>query len=245
MKTTWINKPQFKKMTWSHFWEYYKFHTIFGIFAVIIVVSIIYSIATNEPTDLTVHIIGNPTTEEYLAEDVFLDELNGKIKSVDGDDEIKIDAIVKSLAPYHLSADDQSGAMKIIEWDEKPKDADVMLIEKITVDLTAGEPALYIIDGDIMQVYMSQGVFAPLEVFGLKTNADTIVGESELDPGNTHIFGYSLKGNTLMEKMKLNTDNKYIAIRVINDIQKNNSDMAVNYDNAVVAFKEIMKYNPN
>lgn len=238
MKTTWINKPKFEKMTWSHFWEYYKFHAIFGLFAAILLISLLVTIFTRETTDLTVHIIGNPSIVEDLAEATFEQEVVPHLKSVDGDDEFKVDAVIQSLAPYHLSNDDQSGDMKIIEWDQKPSEADMMLVERITLDLTTGEPSLYIIDGDIMQVYMGQGVFYPLEDLGFE--GETIEGESELEPGVTHTFGLSLKGNKFMERMGLDCERKYIAVRVINEMQKNNKTMQMNFDNAMAALKYII-----
>lgn len=238
MKTTWINKPTFKKMSWSHFWEYYKFHAIFGLFAFILLISLIVSIATNEPADLTVQIVGNPSVPEVIAEAALNDEVVPLLKSIDNDKKFKVDAVIQSLAPYHLSDDDQSGAMKIIEWDEKPSDADVMLVERITLDLTAGDPSLYIIDGDIMQVYMGQGVFEPLESLNFK--GDVIEGESELDPGVTHTYGLSLKDNGFMKRMGLDGEKKYIAVRVINDMQKNNKKMNINFENAMTALKYII-----
>lgn len=238
MKTTWINKPQFKKMSWSHFWEYYKFHAIFGLFALILLISLLVTVLTRETTDLTVQVIGNPSIVDSMVETAFMEEVSPLLKSVDGDDEYKIDAVVMSLAPYHLSADDQSGAMKIIEWEQKPTDADVMLVERITLDLTAGDPSLYIIDGDIMQVYMGQGVFEPLEHLGFE--GDVIEGESELEPGVKHTYGLSLKGNKFMERMGLDSERKYIGIRVINDLQKNNKEMQMNFDNAMTALKYII-----
>lgn len=238
MKTTWINKPTFKKMSWSHFWEYYKFHAIFGLFALILLISLLWTVFTKETTDLTVQVIGNPSIAEDMVETAFEIEVSPLLKSADNDDEFKIDAVVMSLAPYHLSKDDQSGAMKIIEWDQKPSDADVMLIERITLDLTAGEPSLYIIDGGIMQVYMSQGVFEPLENLGFE--GETIEGESELDPGVTHTYGLSLKGNKFMERMGLDCENKYIGVRVINEMQKNNKTANINFDNAMTALKYII-----
>ena len=238
MKTTWINKPTFQKMSWSHFWEYYKFHAIFGLFALILLISLIFSIVTNEPADLTVQFIGNPSVPEVVAETALAEEVMPLLKSVDNDKKFKIDAVIQSLAPYHLSDDDQSGAMKIIEWDEKPSEADVMLIERITLDLTTGEPSLYIIDGDIMQVYMGQGVFEPLESLGFE--GDVIEGESELDPGVTHTFGLSLKDNAFMKRLGLDGERKYIAVRVVNEMQKHNKKMNINFENAMTALKYII-----
>lgn len=238
MKTTWINKPAFKKMSWSHFWEYYKFHAIFGVFAFILLISLLFTIFTRETCDLTVQVIGNPSIVEGLAEAAFMEEISPLLKSVDGDDKFKIDAVIQSLAPYHLSDDDQSGSIKIIEWDNKPSDADMMLIEKITLDLTTGDPALYIIDGDIMQVYMGQGVFEPLEHLNFK--GEVIEGESELDPGVIHTYGISLKGNKFLERMGLDGERKYIAVRVINEMQKGSKTMQANFDNAMTALKYII-----
>lgn len=244
MKYTWINKPSFKKMSFSHFWEYYKFHAIFGLFALILVVSLIYSIATNKSADLTIQIIGNPPVQEAVVEPLFQYELGEIVKDANNDNKAKIDVTVKNLDSFHLSeTDDQSGAMKIIEWDNKPSDADYMLIEKITTDLTAGEPALYIIDGDIMQVYMTQGVFAELEEIEVSESTEAIVGESELDKGKTHIYGYSLKNNRLLKNFNIDTEKRYIGVRVLNSMQENNPEAQMNYQNAMNALMVILSFN--
>lgn len=244
MKHTWINKPKFQKMSFSHFWEYYKFHAIFGIFAIVLIICLIYSIATNKADDLTIQIIGNPSVQEIAVEPMFQKELEAIVKDANRDGKIKIDVTTKNLSSFHLSEeDDQSTPMKIIEWDNEPTDADIMMVEKITTDLTAGEPALYIIDGDIMQVYMTQGVFAELEGFEVSPSTEAISGESELDKGKTHIYGYSLKGNRLLESFGIDTTKRYIGVRVINSMQENNLEANINYQNAVNALMLILSFN--
>ena len=244
MKHTWINKPKFKKMSLSHFWEYYKFHAIFGVFAIVLIVCLIYSIATNKSDDLTIHIIGNPSVQEVAVEPLFQEELKGIVKDANRDGTIKIDVTTKNLSSFHLSEeDDQTTPMKIIEWDNEPTDADIMMVEKITTDLTAGEPALYIIDGDIMQVYMTQGVFAELEGFEVSESTEAITGESELDKGKMHTYGYSLKGNRLLESFGIDTTKRYIGVRVINSMQENNLEAQLNYKNAINALMVILSFN--
>ncbi len=243
MKHSLINKPHFEKMTWSHFWDYYKFHVIFGIFSLFLIGTIIYSVLSNKSPDLTIHFIGSPPVQENTVEPLLEVEFKEQIEDANQDGTIKIDVLVKNLSTFHLSEEDkQDGGIKIIEWDNEPTDADLLYIEKITLDLTTGEPALYIIDKGIMEVYMTQGVFAPLESINLPGSADTITGESELDPGYTHTYGISLANNAFMQKLGIDAQNKYIGVRVINEGQEDDETMRKNYENAMCALKYILEY---
>lgn len=242
MKHSWLNKPHFEKMTWSHFWEYYKFHTIFGIFALVLIITLIYSMLSNKEPDITVQIVGSSVISQEKVEPKFEEALKSVVTDANGDGAIVTDVIVKNISSYHPAEDKAAEGVKIIEWDNEPTNADRMMIEKITLDLTTGEPALYIIDGSIMEVYMGQGVFAELESLDLPKDAAVIEGESELAPGKTHIYGVSLKDNAFLKAVGIDSTDKYIGVRVVNAGQEKDEALKNNYKNAMAALKYILNY---
>ena len=239
MKHSWLNKPHFEKMTWSHFWEYYKFHTIFGI---LLIITLIYSMLSNKEPDITVQIVGSSVISQEKVEPKFEEALKSVVTDANGDSAIVTDVIVKNISSYHPAEDKAAEGVKIIEWDNEPTNADRMMIEKITLDLTTGEPALYIIDGSIMEVYMGQGVFAELESLDLPKDAAVIEGESELAPGKTHIYGVSLKDNAFLKAVGIDSTDKYIGVRVVNAGQEKDETLKNNYKNAMAALKYILNY---
>lgn len=245
MKHTWFNKPKFEKMSWANFWYYYKFHVLFGIFALIVLTSFIISIFTKDKVDLYIHFVGNPPVHQNHVEDGLNHYISPNLKDIHNNGEILIMPLTKNFATEFKVIEHQEGEiMDELEF-ETTNDADVSVIDSVMLDITVAEPALYITNDIFVRLRMEEGVFTSLDTLGLEyDNKNVVTGISERDPGKKHVFAISVEGNTLLEKCNVDTTNKYIAVRVVLNDQKGNPEYEGMYKNAILALKHILKYNP-
>ncbi|MBQ2966744.1 MAG: hypothetical protein IJE10_01320 [Clostridia bacterium] len=245
MKHTWINKPKFEKMSWANFWYYYKFHVIFGIFAAIVIGMFIWSMCTKEKIDLYIHFVGTPPVHQNAVEDGLQHYIAPALNDIHDNDEVLVVPITKNFASgFKIIQHEEGEVMDELDI-ETTNEADVSVIDSVMLDITVGEPALYISNDTFLKLRMEEGVFTALDTLNMDYTAkDEVKGISERDPGKEHVFAISVEGNTLLEKCNVDTTDKYIAVRVVLNDQKGKEEYEGMYENAILALKHILKYNP-
>lgn len=247
MKITWIHMPKFKKDTLSNFWYHYKFHTLFGIFFAVVIVSFAYSMLTKVEPDLQLYFVGNPPIEQNVVEKPLQKELEKNLKDATDDEESHLQIVTYNFADgYQITEKGREEGIGTEVDLTTSTDADKTAFSAVMVNINAGDPALYITDREFVELRMREGVFASLDTLkNFKYNTiEEIKGENEQDKGKEHVFAISVEGNTLLEKCGIDTTGKFIAVRVILGDQKGIESCKIMYDNAIATLRHIVKYNP-
>ena len=224
MKRTYFNKPHFKKMSARDFWYYYKFHLIAVLFGIILICWLIWDINSAVSPDLLVNYIGWPTISHDI-ESQMEDQLTSAsvLKDVNSDGNIKMDLVSMVIPKFHLDMSTQGDPMQYIEWENKPDDQDAMLMQKIALEMTVGDPALLIMDEGVAQLFLTEGVFVNLDE--ISTNHEVISGSTKLDE-SPHQYAIKVEGNRFLENLGFDTQGKYLAVKTISMDQENKPDQA-------------------
>jgi len=184
-------KNMTRKEKIEYIWDYYKIHIIGGIFYIIILVSFIHGQVTK------VDYVANLTILTPVGDNIKLEEAQKELTNVvvkDGDKKKQV------LIDY----------IPIIN----PENPEPQMLQKFTVKMAAKEIDVIVLDKEIFDSLMKQGVFMDLskvkEIDIQNIKADKIEGTSS--DGKDGIYGISAEGNSILEGMKVDTKNKVIAI---------------------------------
>ena len=247
MKITWIHLPKFKRDSFSNFWYHYKFHTLFGIFFAVVIVSFAWSMLTKEEPDLQIYFAGNPPVDQNTVTKPLQKELEGIITDATDDEDKIVQVATYNFADgYQLTVKDRDADVGTEVDLTTSTDADKTAFSAVMVNINAGDPAVYITDREFIELRMEEGLFTPLDTLkGFKYNTkEEIKGESAQDKGKEHVFAVSVEGNTLLEECGIDTTEKFIAVRIILGDQKGMETHKIMYNNAIKALQHIVKYNP-
>ena len=100
--------------------------------------------------------------------------------------------------------------MKYIDWENEPDDEDILMLQRIGLEMTAGDPSLVIADEGLIKLYATQGVFLPLD--DVKTSYPGLTASSDTEDGKTHVYGISIANNPFFTDIR--TADKYLAIKI-------------------------------
>ena len=119
------------KAKMANYWYYYKWHTIAGVFVLILLVSTLVECAQKKTPDLTVAYVGY----DYVQTDGFRDDLSALVGDVNGDgteyvfcDNVTIPREIKS-------------------------EQDMMMSQKLMLMFVDGETRLFIMERDFLDAY--------------------------------------------------------------------------------------------
>lgn len=184
-------KNMTRKEKIEYIWDYYKIHIIGGIFFIIILVSFIH---------------GQVTKVDYVANLTILTPVG---------DNIKLEEVEKELTNVVVKDGDKKKQV-LIDYIPiiNPENPEPQMLQKFTVKMAAKEIDVIVLDKEIFDSLMKQGVFMDLskvkEIDIQNIKADKIEGTSS--DGKDGIYGISAEGNSILEGMKVDTKNKVIAI---------------------------------
>ena len=127
----------------AFFWDYYKWHTLAGLFVAVLISAGIYSASLSNQYGLFATYIGNAELDGYKIE---------MIKKLLADAFHNINAEDKKTVELHTI--NYSGDVQISQNFE--------LIQKIDLEFSVGESYLYILSRGIFDMYKEEGLFEPL-----------------------------------------------------------------------------------
>ncbi len=202
----------FKKKT-ENFWYYYKWHTIIGILALVLIAYAIKSSVGSKENDLFMVYVSdkgvNPASCDMLETDFKDSDI---LKDVNGDGEkvFYLDNMVVSMDGTNN---------------------DMALLQKLQVYMMAGEQSLMLVHKYIPEDY--DGAFEDISAFASEDDVTYTGAEGK-------ITAISVEGNSYLESLGFNTDNLYIALHARTEKQEKNHVRDGEYKNARRALKYIL-----
>ena len=211
---------------WENFWYYYKIHVIVGVFIAILLAITLRDCANNIEPDLTIAYMGKNYISEEIGQ-VLKDQLSKVLADVNNDERVEL-----SFLPIILTDDIKS-------------ETDIAMQQKAMIVIASGEAQMFLLDSSNLKKLISQGALQPLDDVVSQYNIDIeqypeikATAEGEQEP---HIYGLPLDGNRIFEEKGLQTEDLYIAIRVMSQGDQNKAKVVSMYDNAFRALDAIMK----
>lgn len=202
----------FKKKT-ENFWYYYKWHTIIGILALVLIAYAVKTSVGSKENDLFMVYVSdkgvNAASSDMLEKDFKDSDI---LKDVNGDGErvFYLDNMVVSM----------DGANN-----------DMALMQKLQVYMMAGEQSLMLVHKYIPEDY--DGAFEDISSFASEDDVTYTGAEGK-------ITAISVEGNSYLESLGFNTDNLYIALHTRTEKQEKNHVRDGEYKNARRALKYIL-----
>jgi hypothetical protein len=197
--------PPKEKM--ENIWYYYKWYILAGILAVLAAATLIGSFLTREKYVFNISIVG-----------YFDNSKQEEVNNFESD-------ITKLVAP---ESDKRTSALvelyKSKDASGKYKDLAPADIEKLSVKIAAKEIDILIINKDDFNNYISQETFLKLDDLKLDTGNKAY----NLVKSNSSVYGISVDGNKLLDKVGYDTKDKVIGI-LVNTKNKESSGKVLNW----------------
>lgn len=190
---------RFTKAWWEYFWEYYKWHTIVGFFAVCAAVITVIQIASKADYDLTV---------SYMGEIVYDDEASFVIAD-------KMEEIVPDTNKNN-NADVNFVVMPLMPGIETNAQYTMAMESKKILELQFGETCLFIIDAKQAAAFfdtgIADGIFLPADEW-LKSGAS----ELERADGLAADYFVKLENTVFFNDAGVYPAESYVGIRKIRE----------------------------
>jgi len=201
------------KEKWDNYWYYYKFHTIFGLFIVIVLTILTIDFFNTTDPDLSIGYIG----ATYINEGVFSrakGDIENIVGDINGDGETKIYFDIAQLPETIQNQDD------------------IAVQQKVFLSFVTGDIRIYLLEERFIDQY-KEG-FQPLDEIlsseklegGIKSDGKTIA--VRLDKG---IFSKS---------QELNKSKLYACVRTITETDKSKENIDEIFRVSILTFKYIM-----
>jgi hypothetical protein len=191
----------------ENIWYYYKWHILAGAFAVFIAAVLIGSFLSREEYVFNISIVG-----------YFDNSRKEEVSNFQND-------ITKLVAP---GSDKRTSALvelyRLKDASGKSKDLEPADVEKLTVKIAAKEVDILIINKDDFNNYMNQDTFLKLD--DLKLDKDNKA--YKLVKSNSSVYGISVEGNKLLDKIGYDTKDKVLGV-LINTKNKESSEKVINW----------------
>lgn len=246
MKRTYINKPNFQKLKQfdlKNFWYYYKFHTIFALFAVFLVFTLVWEVTHQTKPDLLINYVGSPSVSEQ-AQHQLRDALVPVITDVNGDKKVQVDFVPMLMHKFKLVPESQDSVVLDTAWEQDPDDQDILMLQKVSLEMTAGEPSLFLADEGVVQLYMTQGVFEPLDGYASQGHP-VLSGTTQIDEEGepAHVYGISVENNRLLNELGIPTEGKFLAVKRLTEGQKGKAKPIGMHQMALEGLSYLLSYN--
>ena len=146
---------KFTKKWWEYFWDYYKWHTIATLFALMLIAVTVHQYATQIHYDTTITVSGGHGLNEELLELVEAD-LAEVVEDSNGDGEKHV--MIQQL----ISPPAADGQVKDAQYE-------MAIATKVMVEFAAGESCVFFLSADEVNKYLNDeandGFFVPVEEY--------------------------------------------------------------------------------
>ena len=206
------------KKWFENYWYHYKWLTLALIFVIILLFAGLRSCANRSETDL--HIVYFSNTPLHDTEIEALKESlinNNVVKDLDGDGEISIH-IEPIVYSFDVDAPLQQGTM-----------------EKLQTILYAGDHTLMLVHEYALEDYA--------QFFENIYHKATGHSKTYVNPLENYISGISVEDNTYLERIGINTENLYVAMRRMREKEKDDKKTQSLFKQGYEAMDFILKYN--
>ncbi|MEE0944234.1 MAG: hypothetical protein UIM24_02115 [Clostridia bacterium] len=189
---------KFTKKWWEYFWDYYKWHTIAILFALMLVAVIVHQYTTQIRYDTTITVSGGHGLSEGLLEIVEVD-LAEVAEDINGDGEKHV--MIQQL----ISPPAAEGA---------PRDAqyEIAVATKVMAEFAAGESCVFFLSKDEVNKYLNDtrndGVFVPVEEY-----AETMPDKSRLMSAKGIAYAVNLGACRYFTEKGIDASEYYLMIR--------------------------------
>lgn len=191
----------------ENIWYYYKRYILVGVFFVLSASILISSFLTRERYVFNISIVGY---YENLNKDEVTNFQTEVTKLVAPESDKRTSALVDLYQSKNSSS--------------KYKDLEPSALEKLSVKMAAKDVNILIINKDDFNNFMNDGTFFSLDYLKLDSNDKN----SKLIKSNSSVYGVSIEGNKLLNKIGYDTKDKFIGI-LANSKNKNNSEKVLNW----------------
>lgn len=210
--------PKFTKQWWEYFWEYYKWHVIITVAAVIIAAVTIVQCATREKYDMTVVYAGHMNYSEGEIQR-FKSLMEECISDIDSNGKQSVDF-------QHLVFSDGAGN----------EEFDYAMQTKLDMTFTDDFTYVYLMDEIEAKLYIqrksvSEG-FEPADVFAKDTDAEILRAEDGTG------YAVNLNNSSILRENNIYCDDLYLFIRVNS---QNDEKSAQSYNDALNIAKKLIK----
>lgn len=169
-----ILAPMSPKQRMSYIWEYYKFHIIGTIAAIILVISFISSIGGKKEVVLNMTVIGQGVNTDGVVQ--LQEQLTNKIVQDKGDEEVSVQFLT-----YHKASMDQASQAAIQKMSAEITlgAIDLLIVEKDLFDEISSQPSSLLALNDIKGT--DKLVNSDKKVYGIRTSEINLLTPLELD----------------------------------------------------------------
>ncbi|MBQ3055020.1 MAG: hypothetical protein IJC88_02840 [Oscillospiraceae bacterium] len=197
-------KYWFKAVFWCHF----RYHALFVLVATIMLVWLVCDLIAPNCRDLDYVVAGEQLvlTEQL---EVLNEQIKAQMDDVDGDGTLTV------------------GQQMLCTLEDEYSDNAYMNGQKLGVTFADDNIVLYIMDLELMEIYASDGAFAPLADFGI---------ESE------NRFFVRVDQNRVFRECGIPAgDGWYMALKIVNDVRANDEEIQKKYMEAVKVIQLCME----
>ena len=202
----------------ENYWYHYKFHTIAGIFALVLLVVGVKSFTKRKEMDLSM-VYFSDTTFSTETSDKFISSLKDLdiVEDLDADGEkyIHIEPVVHS---FDIDAPLEQGSA-----------------EKLQTMLYAGDHTLMLVHKYALEDYA--------QFFEDISDKAKDKDKTFQNPEEKYISGISVEGNAFLEDMGINTKDLYVAMRRMREKEKGNEKTKKLFDQAYRVMDYILENN--
>ena len=191
-----MKKEEFKNMPfskkWEHYWFYYKWHTIIGLVALIVVVYSVYGALTQTKYDFVIDMVCSDVSYDIAERMGKTLENTDVIKDVNGDGEKHV---LTSLIAFSSEGDNEQ---------------DIQQMQAVQVRMLVGESTVMLVGSTFITGYSTQGVFADITHIADKYN---IPEDARFIDENGATLGIKLHNNKFMYDHGTPAEDSYIVKR--------------------------------
>ena len=197
------------KEKWDYLWYYYKNYMIYGIIGLILGLSIVFEVVTND------EVIFNLT-------------LCGQAESIPGYNELE-ENITKLLSPDAKRKETARVQLYALENIEESFDELTALYQqKLMTQVAAGELDLLVINEVDFDPMYQEGLFEPLGL-NQQINWDQIDSQSLVyGPNQEEVYAIKVEGNPILEALDYPTQHKLL-VMINNSTRQTEAAQVINY----------------
>lgn len=208
--------PKFTKDWWSHYWTYYKFHFLAGLFIAFSVGSLIHSCVTQIDYDLKIQYAayGLSPKEEIVTK--LEEKLTDLSEDVTANEKVEVYAgIISGLS------------------EESPESIqyESAILTKFMAEIQTAENHIYIVDKSFADRLIDYECLRPVNEWADKFEESDLYSNVLL----------SLSNNETFANMGFNTENLYIGVLALREKLKADEEYMSKYENAVNVAKQLIK----
>lgn len=213
---------RFSRAWWSYFWEYYKWHTLGTLFAVILIITTAVQCANKIDYDLYITYAGSLT---------FAEESINNISS----------SLSEIIADTNADNEQNVYFQQLNIGNENPDPQyEMAMSTKLMLEFSAGESFIFIMSKDLVNTYLNgesyDSLFLPVSEWASVMPDDSQVSKADGVP-----YAVSLSGCTYFEQLGLNLEEQYLLIRNPRNSELEDEELNLQFENAKTAANLIIE----